>query len=622
VDDGGEAVAGVAFDAFPHLDDRAAGGIDEDALAGLEAGHFLDRDAEGRDDDDVVGAYVVEREALARLGTGEEANVHLAQASIDARIVDDFVGEEDAAVGKLAPGLVGEVHRLVDAVAESELGGQTEAERSDFQRPAVFADTLDQGTVVVGVEFVGDFAFQSQAGTVIAIGSGRRVGVVGTVGHGGGSWVGSRRGGRGGSGPLDSGSGFGGQSTHARQSVGREFQHHLGVFGFPLDLRNAAEQEGLFVKHSSLASHPSEAVERRDGQSLGGDDGAQPLDGSFADVGHDLRRRLGSPEQLEPLGDQEDRDPDEVVEDGVEMQLGGAGGGVAPRRGQPVERDRGQGLAEMRAYPEGFSGSDHSLRSRHGVVPIPIRAMRIGRHMGRRFVQDGDLGTFGFAIDREGLTREHRDQCRVGFAVLADGEKRDHQVGVLAFLGPGGTSHFEVLPQKDAVSRASHGAGPFEVPGADNGREHAGREGGEVGVGGPSRRRKVGGRRRGGRGFGGNRGFGGVNGGGGCQVGNRVCSRHGGVQIEIEIVQFRPLRLRRRGGVRDGRWGCFLPASRLEVVDRRRTIDDIEIQVVVLVAFSPGGDRQRGLLASGITPGSFRNALRRRRGAGTARDHG
>ena len=124
VDDRGEAVLRVARDVLPDVQHRPAGGVDERAALARQLRHLLDRDAERRQNHDVVGA---ERLApFARIG--EEPDAVVAQPVVDVRVVDDLAGQEDVAAGKPAPRLIGVVDRPIDAVAEAELAGEMERE--------------------------------------------------------------------------------------------------------------------------------------------------------------------------------------------------------------------------------------------------------------------------------------------------------------------------------------------------------------------------------------------------------------------------------------------------------------------------------------------------------------
>ena len=51
-----------------------------------------------------------------------------AQLVVDVRVVDDFAGEEDAAIGKTLARLVGVVDRAIDAVAEPEFAREVHGE--------------------------------------------------------------------------------------------------------------------------------------------------------------------------------------------------------------------------------------------------------------------------------------------------------------------------------------------------------------------------------------------------------------------------------------------------------------------------------------------------------------
>ena len=126
VDDGGEAVLRVAHDVLPDVQHGSARRVDERAAAGGEVDHVLDRDAEGRKDDDVVRAEI----ALAFGGVAQEADAARAQPLVDVGVVDDLAGEKDVAPGKWRDRLVRVVDGAVDAVAEAELPRQVDGEAS------------------------------------------------------------------------------------------------------------------------------------------------------------------------------------------------------------------------------------------------------------------------------------------------------------------------------------------------------------------------------------------------------------------------------------------------------------------------------------------------------------
>ena len=151
VDDGGEPVACVALHALPHVKHRAARGIHQNAADLPQGSEVLERDPEGRDDHHVVGGEVGEVEDA--LGRGvDEADAHLRHPLVHVRVVDDLPDQEDALVGELVDGLVGIVHRAVDAVAESELLGEAHGDVAEGVGVAPGADAFHQRGVVLRVD--------------------------------------------------------------------------------------------------------------------------------------------------------------------------------------------------------------------------------------------------------------------------------------------------------------------------------------------------------------------------------------------------------------------------------------------------------------------------------------
>ena len=101
----------------------------------------------------------VERvQRLARVG--QEADPLRPELVVDVRVVDDFAGEEDAAVGKSLPRLVGVVDRAIDAVAEPELTRQVDGEPAGAEAVAVLFDGADDLAVIALGEHVGDLVFE------------------------------------------------------------------------------------------------------------------------------------------------------------------------------------------------------------------------------------------------------------------------------------------------------------------------------------------------------------------------------------------------------------------------------------------------------------------------------
>lgn len=142
VDDGGDAVFGVAADAAPDLHDVAAGGIDDVAAEFLDFLHEGGGCAEGRDDDDIVGGegFVF----LAEVLPGEGDDAHFDELAIDFGVVDDFADEEDALIGEDAAGGVGEVDGAFDSIAEAELLGEADGGGAEGEFAAFFADAFDE----------------------------------------------------------------------------------------------------------------------------------------------------------------------------------------------------------------------------------------------------------------------------------------------------------------------------------------------------------------------------------------------------------------------------------------------------------------------------------------------
>ena len=156
VNDRREAVLRVPLDVLPDVQNRSAGRVDHHAANPAEALHVGRRDAERRQDDDILG---VERGAIG-IGIAEELNPLGAQAIVDVRVVDDFAGQEDAAVGKPLTRLVRVVDGAIDAVAESELAREMNGEAARLMLEVVRLDLLDELAVIVLVQLGRDRVFQ------------------------------------------------------------------------------------------------------------------------------------------------------------------------------------------------------------------------------------------------------------------------------------------------------------------------------------------------------------------------------------------------------------------------------------------------------------------------------
>ena len=87
----------------------------------------FDGDSECWKDHDVVRRQRVER--FTRIA--EEADSLRADLIVDVRVVDDFAGQKDAAIGKALARLVRVVDGAIDAVAEAKLACEMDVSRPD-----------------------------------------------------------------------------------------------------------------------------------------------------------------------------------------------------------------------------------------------------------------------------------------------------------------------------------------------------------------------------------------------------------------------------------------------------------------------------------------------------------
>ena len=74
--------------------------------------------------DDVIGA----QRRTARRGVAEKLDALVAQPVVDVRVMDDFAGQEHAAIGKPLSRLIGVVDGAIDAVTEAELAREVDRE--------------------------------------------------------------------------------------------------------------------------------------------------------------------------------------------------------------------------------------------------------------------------------------------------------------------------------------------------------------------------------------------------------------------------------------------------------------------------------------------------------------
>ena len=139
-----EAVLRVTPHVLPDVQDRAARRVDERAALPLELRQLADRDAERRQNHDVVRT---ERGTVfARVG--KDVNPFFAEAVVDVRVVDDLAGQQHALRGEFLPSLVRVIDRAVHAVAEPEFLRQVERETSARLNEPGCLEVVDDAAVV------------------------------------------------------------------------------------------------------------------------------------------------------------------------------------------------------------------------------------------------------------------------------------------------------------------------------------------------------------------------------------------------------------------------------------------------------------------------------------------
>ena len=157
-----EAITRVFLHPLPHVQYRAAGGVDEDAANLTQPLEVLRGHAERRQDHHVLRGDMSEVEG-AGLVRVEEPNSHFGHAPIHVGVVNDLTHQVDAAVGKLVDRLVRVIDGSVDSVAEAELLGEAHCDVPERVRVAPRANALDQGGVVCGVDEGFDLGLEAEA---------------------------------------------------------------------------------------------------------------------------------------------------------------------------------------------------------------------------------------------------------------------------------------------------------------------------------------------------------------------------------------------------------------------------------------------------------------------------
>jgi hypothetical protein len=82
---------------------------------------------------------------------------------VDVRVVDDFAGEIDRAIGETAPRLIGVVDGSVDAVAKAELPREMDRQPAGVVAVVVVLDLLDEDAVIAVSKDPGNFVLEIEA---------------------------------------------------------------------------------------------------------------------------------------------------------------------------------------------------------------------------------------------------------------------------------------------------------------------------------------------------------------------------------------------------------------------------------------------------------------------------
>ena len=98
----------------------------------------------------------------------QELDAHLLELPVHMRIVDDLAHQQQPPVGKLVAGLVGVVDGAIHAVAEPELAGQPERQRTHLEGVIAGAEQVHEAAVIIGVPLLLDRALEPEALTEIS----------------------------------------------------------------------------------------------------------------------------------------------------------------------------------------------------------------------------------------------------------------------------------------------------------------------------------------------------------------------------------------------------------------------------------------------------------------------
>src|SRR5205814_1099147 len=87
---------------------------------------------------------------------------HLAQASVDMRVVDDLADEIDAPVGKLLARLIRVLYRALHPVAEPEFAGQTKRDVANREGVVLRPHPVDDPATVVSGQVFLNFGLEAE----------------------------------------------------------------------------------------------------------------------------------------------------------------------------------------------------------------------------------------------------------------------------------------------------------------------------------------------------------------------------------------------------------------------------------------------------------------------------
>src|ERR1700683_4170183 len=92
----------------------------------------------------------------------DEFDAHLAQSEVDARVVNNLVGQKDAPVGKLSPRFICQVQSEVHAITDPELFRKPKRKTADLERVALLLDFLHHTAMVVSDEGIADLSLEAK----------------------------------------------------------------------------------------------------------------------------------------------------------------------------------------------------------------------------------------------------------------------------------------------------------------------------------------------------------------------------------------------------------------------------------------------------------------------------